>query len=136
MAKHKGKKPKKGAQPGQRAAPSSPPYQAVWHPSAASERDASEPPKEQVAMEHVVDKLEATGPQLPFPHSSAVKGKDGKGFRELRPRAGRSRWRPVYRQVTDTVFVIFAVAPEAEIDGNGYKKAVKRASKRYDDFEI
>ena len=51
------------------------------------------------------------------------------GFRELRPRAGRSRWRPIYRRVNPSTFVIFAVGPEAEIDSRGYDAAVVRGGR-------
>ncbi len=42
-------------------------------------------------------KLGAYGPLLGYPHTSAVRGAEG--LRELRPRAGRSAWRALYRQV-------------------------------------
>jgi hypothetical protein len=77
---------------------SGPPYRAVWHPQAEAERDGSWPPEEEVAMLHAVEKLEAVGPRLGSPHSSAVQGDAGQGLRELRPRAGRSRWRPAERE--------------------------------------
>jgi hypothetical protein len=63
-------------------------------------------------MWNAVDKLKVAGPRLGHPHSSAVQGDAGKGLRELRPRSGRSRWRPLYRQVAAGTFVILAVAPE------------------------
>lgn len=111
-------------------------YAARWHPDADAERDASWPAEEKVAMLNAVQKLEAAGPRLGHPHSSAVQGESGKGFRELRPRAGRSRWRPIYRQVTADTFVIFAVGPEAQIDGRGFDAAVERAVARFADFEV
>jgi hypothetical protein len=113
-----------------------PPYAALWHPAADAERDASWPPAEKVAMLHAVQKLEAAGPRLGHPHSSAVKGEVGQGFRELRPRAGRSRWRPIYRRVNPSTFVIFAVGPEAEIDSRGYDAAVARAVERFGQLEV
>lgn len=67
------------------------------------------PANERNALLHAVDKLEAFGPQLGFPHTSAVQGFPG--LRELRPRAGRSPWRALYRRVDDA-FVI------AELEGN------------------
>jgi hypothetical protein len=113
-----------------------PPYVVRWHPDAAAERDASWPPEEKVAMEHAVEKLKAAGPRLKHPHSSAVQGSPGKGLRELRPRAGRSRWRPIYRRVTPETFVIFAVAPEAQIDGGGFDAAVGRAARRFAELDL
>ena len=113
-----------------------PPYEVRWHPEADAERDASWPPGEKVAMFHSVEKLEAVGPRLGHPHSSAVQGEKGGGLRELRPRAGRSRWRPIYRQVTAQAFVILAVGPEAGIDQAGFDAAVGRAAKRLAEFEV
>ena len=108
-----------------------PPYVVRWHPEAADERDASWPPGEKVAIEHAVEKLQAAGPRLKHPHSSAVQGSAGKGLRELRPRAGRSRWRPIYRRVTLDTFVMLAVGPEAQIDRSGFDAALDRAAKRF-----
>jgi hypothetical protein len=51
---------------------SGPPYTALWHPEADAERNASWPAAEKVAMLHAVQKLEAAGPRLGHPHSSAV----------------------------------------------------------------
>ena len=76
------------------------------------------------------------GRRLGHPHSSAVHGEVGHGLRELRPRAGRSRWRPIYRRVNPSTFVIFAVAPEAEIDSRGYDAAVARAVERFKALEL
>jgi len=87
-------------------------------------------------MNNAVEKLEAAGPRLPFPHSSAVQGDASGGMRELRPRAGRSRWRPIYRQVSATTFVIFAVGPEAQINKRGFDSAVRRAIKRAADLDV
>jgi hypothetical protein len=138
----KSKRPKKS---GKRAAPKlqavqsddpGPPYVVRWHPAAAQERDASWPPEEKVAMQHAVEKLIAAGPRLMHPHSSAVQGVTGKGFRELRPRAGRSRWRPIYRRATADTFVILAVAPEAQIDSRGFDAAVARAVARFAELDL
>jgi hypothetical protein len=113
-----------------------PPYVVVWHPEAATERDDSWPAQEKVAMLHAAQKLEAAGPRLGHPHSSAVRGELGQGFRELRPRAGRSRWRPIYRRVNVSTFVIFAVGPEAEIGSHGYDSALARAVERFGQLEV
>ncbi len=129
-AKKGGKRPARKLQVAKSDDPG-PPYVVRWHPEAAAERDASWPPEEKVAMEHAVAKLKAAGPRLTHPHSSAVQGTAGKGCRELRPRAGRSRWRPIYRRATPDTFVIVAVAPEAQIDQRGFDAAVARAAERY-----
>jgi hypothetical protein len=113
-----------------------PPYRAVWHSSADAERDASWPPDEKVPMLHAVEKLEAAGPRLGSPHSSAVQGERGRGLRELRRRAGRSPWRPIYRRASPSTFVIRAVAPEAQIDSRGFDTAVRRAVERFGRLEL
>ena len=131
-------RPRKPPRRPQACAPSNvgPPFVVRWHSGAEVERDASWPAAEKAAMNNAVDKLVATGPRLPFPHCSAVKGEAGKGFRELRPRSGRSRWRPIYRRVRPETFVIFAVAPEAQIDARGFDAAVARASARFAELTL
>ena len=64
-------------------------------------------------MIRAVEKLEAFGPQLGHPHTSAVRG--APRLRELRPRAGRSPWRALYRRVGD-VFVIAARRAGSRLD--------------------
>ena len=78
------------------------------------------------------EKLEALGPGLGYPHSSAVR--DADRLRELRPRAGRSPWRGFYRRFGD-VFVLAAVGPEAEADPRGFKRAVLTAEERLSEVE-
>lgn len=100
------------------------------HPGAESEYAALNA-REAVAVDNAVRKLETLGPQLPYPHSSDVKG--ASQLRELRPRAGRSVTRALYRQVGD-VFVIGAYGPEAEHDPRGFKKACRNAARRLDEI--
>ena len=83
-------------------------------------------------MTHAMEKLEALGPHLPYPHSSDVRGVSG--LRELRPRAGRSPWRALYRRIGDEL-VIGAIRPEAEANPAGFNRAVQDARQRLDDFE-
>ncbi len=80
-------------------------------------------------MDHAMEKLEVLGGTLPFPHSSAVRG--GEGLRELRPRAGRSPWRAIYRQIADAM-VIGSFGPEAQVNRKGFDRAVKAAKERLD----
>lgn len=87
------------------------------------------PPTERVAMWHAVDKLRLMGPVLPYPHSSAVRGAEGAGLRELRPRAGRSPWRAIYARRGDTM-VLAACGPEAQHDPRGFRRTVEAAGKR------
>jgi hypothetical protein len=111
-------------------------YIVIWHPDAGAEREGAWPEGEKAAMRHAAQKLEAAGPNLGAPHSSAVMGNDAQGLRELRPRAGRSRWRPLYRRVAESTFLILAVAPEAQIDKRGFAAAVKRAAQRYAETDL
>lgn len=100
----------------------------VVYPPQAEQEQSKLPAGERTA----VRKLEALGPDLPFPHSSGVAGSDG--LRELRPRAGRSPWRPLYARVSGT-FVIAAISPEAESDPRGFKRACQQATERLEDLE-
>jgi hypothetical protein len=103
-----------------------------YHEEAEQERNAM-PATERVALEHATDKLATFGPHLPFPHQSRVQSV--KDLRELRPRAGRSAWRVLYRRSGD-VFVIAAVGPEAESGPRGFKRTVSNALRRLQEVEI
>ena len=97
-----------------------------FHRAARAELDAL-PAAEQRAIDHAVEKLEAVGAQLPFPHASKVRG--AATLFELRPRGGRSSWRAFYRQVGPAM-VIAAIGPEARTDARGFARAVKAALQR------
>ena len=58
----------------------------------------------------------------------------GSSSRELRPRAGRSPWRPLYRQLGNRL-VILTVGPEAQVDSRGFDDAVGRAQTRFGALE-
>jgi hypothetical protein len=88
--------------------------------------------REKTAMTHAMEKLEALGPLLSYPHSSDVRGVTG--IRELRPRAGRSPWRAFYRRIGSEM-VIGAVGPEAESNPSGFHRAVRDALQRLENFE-
>lgn len=105
-------------------------WKVAWHPKALDEKNAIKDVAERVAIAHVIEKLEVDGPVLRSPHQSGVKGEEGLGLRELRPRRGRSRWRPLYRRAEETLFAILAIGPEAGIDKAGYAKAVRLAKQR------
>jgi hypothetical protein len=74
-----------------------------------------------------VAKLAAFGPNLSFPHQSAVRG--ATNLRELRPRAGRSHSRAIYTRRGDT-FIVAAIGPEAQHDPRGFARVVDNAAKR------
>jgi len=100
--------------------------EVYFHPAARAELDAL-PSAERRAIDHAIEKLEALGAQLPFPHASKVRGA-GTLF-ELRPRAGRSQWRVFYRPV-GTAMIIAAIGPEAKVGARGFARAVERAQQR------
>ncbi|MGH3764184.1 MAG: type II toxin-antitoxin system RelE/ParE family toxin [Pseudonocardiaceae bacterium] len=107
------------------------PWQVVVHPEAEAELRAL-PRREEDAMLNAIDKLIATGPLLRFPHQSDVRG--GDGLRELRPRQGRSPWRALYGRKAD-VFVVAAIAPEAEVNQRGFDRAIRSATARLAEVE-
>lgn len=100
----------------------------VYHPEAFAEFQEL-PAAERAATANAVAKLESLGDRLPYPHSSNVRGTQ---LRELRPRAGRSQWRLLYRRVGEAM-VILAVAPEAEVNPRGFRRACDYAERRYQD---
>jgi hypothetical protein len=130
---------KKAALAAFKGAPIGPPSDVRFHPSAEAELEALKlaDRDEWNAAANVVEKLRALGPNLRFPHTSAVKGAVAKGtsLRELRPRQGRSVTRPLYQRFGG-IFVILAVAPEAQADGRGYDAAVAAAVSRMSDVEV
>jgi len=99
----------------------------------AEEELSGLPTREAAAMINAVKKLIAIGPQLSWPHTSAVVGIQGT-LRELRPRQGRSPYRGLYRQVGDE-FVIAAIAPDGQTDRNGFNQAAQRALERLQKLE-
>jgi hypothetical protein len=98
----------------------------VYLPEAEQER-AALPKPERAALINADAKLGAFGPLLGYPHTSSVRGAEG--LRELRPKAGRSAYRALYRQV-GKVFVVAAVGPEAQSGPRGFDRAVRRAQER------
>ncbi len=105
-------------------------WDVKWHPKAWNENRAIDDTRERVAIAHVIEKLQIDGPALRSPHQSAVMGEEGSGIRELRPRRGRSRWRPIYRRIDERLFAVLSIGPEAEIDKAGYGRAVRTAKQR------
>jgi hypothetical protein len=106
-------------------------WEVLYHPEAEAERGKL-PPNERAALHSAERKLEALGPVLPYPHSSAVKQADR--LRELRPRAGRSPWRALYRRCGEA-FVIAAVCPEAQQDSREFIRGCAAAEERLAELE-
>lgn len=102
-----------------------------FHPEAKKEFVAL-PERERSAILAAVGKLAVEGAALGFPSSSAVRGADR--LRELRPRAGRSRWRVFYRQIGQMMWV-GAIGPESQVDRLGFARAVRSAERRLEDLE-
>jgi hypothetical protein len=102
-------------------------YRVAYHPEARRERDRL-PPGERAAIAAAVEKLVSEGPNLRHPHQSNIQG--AQDLRELRPRAGRSSWRPLYRRIGPDAFVIAAIAPEAKSDRRRFNRAVETAERR------
>ena len=86
-------------------------------------------PREHIAIRSVFSTLRIMGPQLGFPHSSAVRGTQGAALRELRPRRGHSRYRVLYQRRVDHC-VLLALAPEATRDPRGFRSAIDTAIER------
>jgi hypothetical protein len=106
-------------------------WPVVYLPAAELERDEL-PAGERAALYNAVRKLESLGPALPYPHSSDVRG--AASLRELRPRAGRSPWRALYRRVGER-FVLAAIAPDGKSDARGFAAACEVAARRLKELE-
>jgi hypothetical protein len=97
-------------------------WKLVFMPEAEEERSELSP-QERAALHNAA---------LGYARTSAIRGTEG--LRELRPRQGRSPWRGLYRQV-GAVFVLAAVAPEAERDPRRFRWSCEAASERLDKLE-
>jgi hypothetical protein len=106
-------------------------WEVRYHPAAEAELGKL-PAAEQAAIRHAVEKLQAVGPDLGYPHSSQTKGIAG--LRELRPRAGRSAWRAIYRRLGG-MFVVAAIGPDGQTDPAGFAATCRRAAGRFEDIE-
>lgn len=80
------------------------------------------------AILNALEKLRVIGVQLPYPHSSQVQGTH---LRKRRPRAGRSPWRALYQRIGDQIVVV-AIAPEAQHNPRGFRRAVRQAEERFE----
>ena len=86
------------------------------------------------AIEHAITILQATGPRLGFPHTSAVRAPSRVSLRELRPRRGRSRHRVLFAP-REGGSILLALAPEATHDPRGFRRAIGDAHDRLAEFE-
>lgn len=78
--------------------------------------------QERTALFNVVDKLRQLGPRLVPPHMKPLHS--AAGLCEMRPRQGRSDWRPIYIRVDDR-FVVLTIARHGE-----FEAALARATRR------
>lgn len=108
-------------------------WRVLVHPEAREELRAV-PVTDRRAIENAIEKLTVLGDQLGAPHSSAIRGAS-ETLRELRPRAGRSRWRALYRRVGDQ-FVVAAISPEAAVNPSGFRGAVAKALTRLSTLDL
>jgi hypothetical protein len=86
-------------------------------------------PREHRAVTRTISRLLQFGDALRFPDSSSAPSSSVRGLRELRPRRGRSRWRPLY-MITAGGIQFAVLDPEATRDPVGYRRAVDRAAQR------
>jgi hypothetical protein len=98
----------------------------TYDAGAVRDFEALKSREERKATFTAVDKLAALGPKLLPPHAKSLKGEPG--LYELRPRAGRSPVRPIYRRTGDD-YVILAVAIAA--DKADFDAAVAKARARF-----
>ena len=108
-----------------------PDRQLRLHPALVDEltRLAYSHPREEVAIRHSFEILAIEFDQLGHPWSSAVRTKAVIGLRELRPRRGRSRYRVLYRRDSQGLYLL-ALAPEAQSNPRGFRRAVEIATIR------
>ena len=89
-------------------------------------------PREFRAVFNARRMLYERGSALGYPHTSAVRGSK-MSLRELRPRAGRSRYRVLYRRYGDSL-VLLALAREALTDPRDFARAIVAAETRAHDL--
>lgn len=83
------------------------PFTVVYDPDAVAElATAVKSKEERKAIFNAVDKLRQLGERLAPPHMKPLQG--AAGLCELRPRQGRSDWRPIYVRRGD-VFIVRAI---------------------------
>jgi hypothetical protein len=103
-------------------------FTVVYDPDAAVELATSVKSKEErKAIFNVVDKLRQLGEQLVPPHMKPLPGPGG--LRELRPRQGRSDWRPLYVR-RGSGYVILAIDRHDNFDA-----LVARAQRRAGQYD-
>lgn len=107
----------------------------TYHDAAVVEYAALRDSRQRKGVLTIATFLRELGPKLVEPHSKALAGT--RKLRELRPGGGRVPVRPLYAQVSARQFVVFAIAPESQVDPRGFRSAVQRAQDRAKaDFDL
>jgi phage-related protein len=105
-------------------------FTVIYDAAAAQELIAVKSKGEIKALLNAVEKLRALGEQLVPPHMKPLGGEGAGGLRELRPRQGRSDWRPIYMRIGHRAYVVLAVGKHDE-----FEKLVARAQARAAQYE-
>lgn len=103
----------------------------VHHAALQSELEqlARDDRREYAAVRNAILKLKASDGRLGYPWTSAVRGPDRGGLRELRPRAGHSRVRVLYAQ-RSSMTLLLALAREGGDNPRAFHRAVLAAQRR------
>ena len=106
-------------------------HTVIYDAAAAQEMLVTVKSKGEIrALLNAVAKLRALGEQLVPPHMKPLGGEVAGGLRELRPRQGRSDWRPIYMRIGKRAYVVLAVGRHDE-----FEKLVARARDRARQYE-
>jgi hypothetical protein len=105
------------------------PFTVLYDPGAAVElATAVKSKEERKAIFNAVDKLRQIGEQLAPPHMKPLQGAHAGGLRELRPRQGRSDWRPIYVRRAN-LYIVVAIDRHDNFDA-----LVARAQQRAEQY--
>lgn len=74
----------------------------------------------------LLNELSDANPELPFPYSSALKGKDYRAFRELRADCGKMHYRIIFRRHHEFFILLHIVSKTREIEEADKKIALTR----------
>ena len=81
----------------------------------------------------LLNRLDETNPELPYPYSSGIRTPKYRAFRELRPDCGRTHYRIIFRRSEDFFILLHIILNKTddipEVD-------LKLASDRWDDFKV
>jgi len=88
--------------------------------------------REQISVAATVQLLELRGPQLPFPHSSGIKGSRHSHMRELRIQHEGRPYRTLYA-FDPRRTAILLLGGDKTGDGQWYEKYVPAADRLYDE---